>query len=171
MSNVSVVPGIMTAAAADLEKIASVLDEAHRSAASATLALSPAAADEVSVGIAQLFAQHAQDYQVVTREAAAFHEEFVTKLTASSSAYASAEELIASLLRESGPRAADSTSAWQNLNYFVTYFPVLVLLLAVIPPLWVFFPFLPFFFFWQIVTFLFEGITGLPLSQFVVGPP
>ncbi|RUP01827.1 MAG: PE family protein [Mycobacterium sp.] len=171
MSNVSVVPEIMTAAAADLGKIASVLGEAHRSAASATLALSPAAADEVSVGIAQLFAQHAQDFQVVAREAAAFHEEFVSKLTASSSAYASAEHLSAAMLRDSGPRAADSTSAWQNLNYFVTFFPVLVLLMAAIPPLWILFPFLPFFFLWQVVSFLFEGITGLPLSLFVVGPP
>lgn len=123
------------------------------------------------MGIAQLFAQYAQDYQVVTRQAAAFHEEFVSKLTASSSAYASAEELIASLLRDSVPRAADSTSAWQSLNYFVTYFPVAVLFMAVFPPLWLLFPFLPFFFLWQVVTFLFEGITGLPLSLFVVGPP
>lgn len=171
MSYVSVVPEIMTAAAADLGNIASVLDEAHRSAASATLALSPAAADEVSVGIAQLFAQHAQDYQVVSREAAAFHEKFVGKLTASSSAYASAEEVIASLLRDSGPRPADSTTAWQNLNYFITYLPVLVLLMAVIPPFWLLFPFLPFFIFWQVVSFIFEGITGLPLSNFIVGPP
>jgi PE family len=100
MSCVSVAPDSMVLAAADLGNIASALDEAHRLAAPTTRAVSPAAADEVSVGIAQVFSQHAQDYQGAAREAAAFQGQFVQNLTAGASSYAGTGRLIASLLQE-----------------------------------------------------------------------
>jgi hypothetical protein len=65
MSYVIAAPEIMTAAATDLATIGSTLDAAHRAAGPTTLAVAPAAADEVSVSIAHLFSQHAQDYQAV----------------------------------------------------------------------------------------------------------
>ena len=46
-------------------------------AAAPTVALIPAAADEVSASIAHLFSQHAQDYQALAGQAAVFHEQFV----------------------------------------------------------------------------------------------
>jgi hypothetical protein len=57
-------------------------------AATPTVAVVPAAADEVSVSIAHLFFLHAQDYQAGQ---AAFHEQFVQHLTSSAASYSSAE--------------------------------------------------------------------------------
>lgn len=169
MSHVSVVPDSMMAAGADLRNIASALDEAHRAAAPGTVALRPAASDEVSAGITHLFSQHAQDFQEAAREAAAFHEQFVGKLIASSSAYASAEDAIASLLQAPVVGAADSTTAWSNLTVLATQWPALFLLFAVIPLLWPLIPFLPFLLSVQVVELLFEALTGIPFP--VVGPP
>jgi hypothetical protein len=55
MSYVIADPEIMTSAASDLARIGSDLSAAHAAAATRTLAVIPAAADEVSTGIAQLF--------------------------------------------------------------------------------------------------------------------
>ncbi|WP_240355370.1 PE family protein [Mycobacterium bourgelatii] len=93
-----VVPELLTAAATDLTAIGVTLQAAHREAAS-TLALAPAAADEVSVNIASLFSRQAEDYQQLASEAAAFHEQFVERLAAGAGAYASAEALNVSLLQ------------------------------------------------------------------------
>ena len=65
MSHVSVAPDMVTAAAADLRSIGSTLDAAHLATARATLAVAPAAADEVSASVAHLFSGHAQDYYAV----------------------------------------------------------------------------------------------------------
>jgi hypothetical protein len=78
----------------------STLEAAQMAAAPPTVAVAPAAADEVSVGIAQLFSEHAQDYQKLARQAAAFQEQFAQKLTASTASYASVEDVVASLLHE-----------------------------------------------------------------------
>ncbi len=98
MSYVIAAPEMMTSAAKDLAAIGSTLGTAH-SAAAPTLDVMPAAADEVSVAIARLFSQHAQDYQALAGQAAAFHEHFVQNLTASADTYASIEAAIASLLQ------------------------------------------------------------------------
>jgi hypothetical protein len=55
MSYVIAAPEMVTAAATDLATIDSDLSAAHSAAAQATLALAPAAPDEVSLGIARLF--------------------------------------------------------------------------------------------------------------------
>jgi hypothetical protein len=98
MSYAIAIPDFMTAAAADLATIGSTLDEAHRAAAPATLAVVPAAADEVSVSIARLFSEHGQAYQAVARDEAMFQEHFVQNLTAGAASYASIEDAIARLL-------------------------------------------------------------------------
>ncbi|MGA7055357.1 MAG: PE family protein, partial [Mycobacterium sp.] len=51
----------MTEAATDLANIGSTVNAAHMAAATPTVAVIPAAADEVSSSIAHLFSQHAQD--------------------------------------------------------------------------------------------------------------
>ena len=67
--------------------------------AAATLTVLPAAADEVSASIAHLFSGHATEYQKLAGKAAAFHDQFVQHLTASASAYASAEAANTALLQ------------------------------------------------------------------------
>jgi hypothetical protein len=56
-------PEFLKAAATDAATIGSALEAAHTAAAPSTLAVAPAAADEVSVSIAHLFSQHAHAYQ------------------------------------------------------------------------------------------------------------
>ena len=68
-------------------------------AATPTVAVIPAAADEVSASIAHLVSQHAQDYQALAGQAAAFHEQFVQHLTSSVGSYASAEAANAASLQ------------------------------------------------------------------------
>ncbi len=91
MSWVTAAPDLMTTAATDLTSIGSTLTAAHTAAAASTVGVLPAAADEVSAGIAQLFSEHAQDFQGVAGQAAAFHQQFVQKLTASAASYSTAE--------------------------------------------------------------------------------
>lgn len=55
-----------------------------------------AAADEVSATVAALFGAHAQSYQSVGAQAAAFHDQFVQALTAGGGAYAATEAASAS---------------------------------------------------------------------------
>lgn len=107
MSHVIATPELMTSAATDLATIGSTLDGAHRAAALTTQGVAPAAADEVSVSIARLFSQHAQDYQAVAGQAAAFQEQFVHNLSASAVSFASAEDAIVSFLQglETGMRS------------------------------------------------------------------
>jgi PE family len=93
MSYVIAAPEMMTSAATDLAAIGSDLSAAHAAAAAST----PAAADEVSASIAQVFSQ--QGYQALAGQAAAFHEQFVQNLSASAGSYASIEAAIASFLQ------------------------------------------------------------------------
>ena len=83
-------PEMMTAAATDLASIGSNVSAAH-AAAARTLAVVPAAADEVSAGVARLFSGYGQQYRALAGQAAAFHAQFVRHLTASAGAYVSTE--------------------------------------------------------------------------------
>jgi hypothetical protein len=104
MSAVIAVPELITQAATDLATIGSTVDAAHMAAARTTSVI-PAAADEVSASIAQVFSKHAANYQALAGKAAAFNAQFVQHLSAGAGAYTSAEGAIASLLQN-----------WQYLN-------------------------------------------------------
>jgi hypothetical protein len=91
MAYVIAAPEMMTAAATDLATIGSNVDAAHMVAEARTTSVIPAAADEVSTGIAQLFSQHAANYQAMAGPAAVFHDQFVQNLTAGAFSYASTE--------------------------------------------------------------------------------
>jgi len=108
MSLVTAAPELITAAAADIANIGSTVNAAHIAAATPTAAVIPAAADEVSSSIAHLFSQHAQDYQALAGQAAAFHDQFVQHLTSSAGSYASAEATNAAALLQ--PLAASASS-------------------------------------------------------------
>ncbi|MDP7703084.1 PE family protein [Mycobacterium sp. TY815] len=99
MTYVIAAPEPIAAATTDLGAIAATLEAAHLTAAASTQALLPAAADEVSAGIAHLFSGYAEDYQKLATRAATFHQQFVEHLTASAGSYAMAESAnVASLL-------------------------------------------------------------------------
>jgi len=99
MSFVIAAPEMMTAAATDVATIGSNLSAAHTAAAARTLAVMPAAADEVSTSIAHLFSGYGQEYQALAGRAAAFEEQFVQHLTASAGSFAHAEAANTSLLQ------------------------------------------------------------------------
>ncbi|MCV6983917.1 PE family protein, partial [Mycobacterium shinjukuense] len=87
------------AAAGDLVRLASAIDAANAAARVSTTQLLAAGADEVSAAIAALLGEHGQAYQVVSAEAAAFHQQFVRALDAGAVAYAAAEAADASSLQ------------------------------------------------------------------------
>jgi hypothetical protein len=91
-------PEMIGAAATDLATIGSNVDAAHLVAAARTTSVIPAAADEVSTGIAQLFSQHAANYQALAGQAEAFNDQFVQHLTAGAFSYADIEANIVALL-------------------------------------------------------------------------
>jgi hypothetical protein len=146
MSYVIAAPEMLGAAAADLATIDSSLGAAHSAAAAPTIALVPAAADEVSASIAHLFSQHAHDYQAVAGHAAAFHEQFIRHLNASARSYDSTEAANTSSLRSlaasTGSHASANTGAQnQSLNQLsplsvnVSWREVTILLLILFFPL------------------------------------
>jgi PE family len=103
MSNLFEVPDAVAAAAGDLSNIGSTISQANTAAAFPTTGLVAAGADDVSLGVAQLFGAHAQDYQALSAQLEAFHQEFVQNLNSGASAYANAEA--------SGAKALESS--WQ----------------------------------------------------------
>ncbi|OBK18142.1 PE family protein [Mycobacterium asiaticum] len=91
MSFVFAAPELVEAAAQNLAGIGSSLGQVTAAAAAPTTGILAAGADEVSAAIAQLFGTHGQDFQALSAQAAAFHEEFVGLLNAGAGVYASAE--------------------------------------------------------------------------------
>jgi hypothetical protein len=91
MSFLNVTPGFVTAAASDLASIGANLDAAHAAAATPTTAILAAGSDEVSQSIATLFGAQARAYQVLSAQAAAFHQQFVQLMNTGAGSYASAE--------------------------------------------------------------------------------
>ena len=82
MSFVIAAPEMLTTAATDLAGVGSAINAANAAAVASTTGVVAAAADEVSAQIAALFGAHAQDYQALSAQAAAFHEQFVRALNA-----------------------------------------------------------------------------------------
>lgn len=107
MSNVIAAPEMMTSAASDLAAISSNVSAAHLAAAAPTVAVVPAAADEVSAGIAHLFSAQAKDYQALAGRAAAFHQQFVQNMAGGAASYVSAESGIAATLTPTFPSLLD----------------------------------------------------------------
>lgn len=101
MSNLFGIPDAVAAAASDLGNIGSTISQANTAAAFPTTGLVAAGADDVSLGVAQLFGQHAQDYQSLSAQLEAFHQTFVQNITAGASAYANAEAAGAKALESS----------------------------------------------------------------------
>jgi hypothetical protein len=143
MSYVMVTPEVMAAAAADVAAIGSTVNAAHMAAAAPTVAVVPAAADEVSTSIAQFFSGVAQEYHSLAGQAAAFNEQFAQHLNAGAGSYAAAEAVnTASLTPAAGsivdiinglaaPFINALTSLWDSLTgalqFIISYISLIVL--------------------------------------------
>jgi hypothetical protein len=91
MSFVAVVPELVGQAAGQLENIGSALSAANAAAAPTTTGVVAAAGDEVSAAIASLFSSHAQEFQALNAQAAAFHTQFTNLLNAGAGSYLGTE--------------------------------------------------------------------------------
>ena len=99
MAYVVVGPEWVGAAAGDLVRLGSVVDAANAAARVSTTQLLAAGGDEVSAAIAVLLGEYGQAYQVISAQAARFHQQFVQALHAGAGAYAAAEATSASWLQ------------------------------------------------------------------------
>ena len=142
MSLVIAAPEVIADAATELASIGSTVSAAHMAAATPTVAVIPAAADEVSASIAHLFSGYGQDYQALAGKAAAFHEQFVQHLTTSARSYASTEAANVASLQPSTPASFASliaafedqvnnllNAASNQLVGLLTAYPILVSLI------------------------------------------
>ncbi|OQZ89980.1 hypothetical protein BST11_14795 [Mycobacterium alsense] len=84
-------PEMMAAAAGNLTGIGSAVRAANLAAAGSTTQVLAAAQDEVSAAIAEMFGTYGRDFQTLSAQATAFHEQFVAALTGAGGAYGLAE--------------------------------------------------------------------------------
>jgi hypothetical protein len=87
----SIAPDIVAGASQDLENLGSELRSAHAAAAAQTTAVVAPAADEISAAFTELLSTHAQGFQALSAQAAAFHDEFVKSLSGGAAQYVSTE--------------------------------------------------------------------------------
>ena len=122
MSYVIATPEMIASAASDVANIGSTLNAANAAAVAPTVAVLPAAADEVSASIANLFSAHAVDYQALGGRAAAFHEQFMQNLTAGAGSYVGAEatNVAAFTANPAAPAAAAQLAPLQPLHAFAS---------------------------------------------------
>ena len=111
MSDVTAVPEAIAAAATDVAAVGSTVDAAHMAAAAPTVAVVPAAADEVSAGIANLFSGFAKEYQALAGQASAFQQQFVQHLHATAGSYSAAESVNAASLLQGFEAAINGIAA------------------------------------------------------------
>ena len=91
MSHVTTAPPAIAAAATQLEGVGTSFATESSAAAGSTTAISPAAADEVSILQSGAFSTYGQLYQTVSAQAQAIHQQFVNLLQSSSGSYQETE--------------------------------------------------------------------------------
>jgi PE family len=91
MSFVTAAPEEVQAAARNLAGIRSMLAQSSASAAAPTAGVVAAAEDQVSAAVAAMFGNFGQEYEVISAQTQAFHEQFVNLLNAGAAAYLSTE--------------------------------------------------------------------------------
>ncbi|OCB12856.1 PE family protein [Mycobacterium intracellulare] len=91
MSFVTTQPQLLAAAAANLADMGAAMRAGNAAAATPTIEVVPAAADEVSALTATQFAAHASLYQAVSAQASAIHDQFVGAMGTSAASYAATE--------------------------------------------------------------------------------
>ncbi|OBI47812.1 PE-PPE domain-containing protein [Mycobacterium sp. E787] len=97
----------MAAAAADVAKTGSVINQARATAAGRITGVAAAAGDEVSLAVGTLFNRFGLEYQAMVTQAGAFHAAFAQALAAAEGSYTQAEAAAANALTGgAGPVAA-----------------------------------------------------------------
>jgi hypothetical protein len=91
MSSLIAIPELMESAAQDLAGLGSSLELAKEAASTPTTGIIAAAEDEVSAAVASAFGAFGKEYQAVSAQAAAFHDEFVNLLNGGANAYLGTE--------------------------------------------------------------------------------
>lgn len=118
MSLLSVAPDIVSAASGNLDNLGSALRSASAAAAGQTTAVVAPAADEISAAITALLGSHAQEFQAVNAQAAAFHDEFVSNLNGGAAQYVAAELANAQQILGPGGAAVPADVAISGLPGF-----------------------------------------------------
>src|ERR1700748_3469003 len=90
-----VTPDVISSAATDLVNVGSLLGATNSVAVTHTTELVAAAQDEVSIQIAAMFSGYANEFQQISRSAAAYHGDFVRALDLAAGAYAGADLTLA----------------------------------------------------------------------------
>lgn len=98
MTAFAIVPEFIRSAVEEIQAIGSAVTTASASAAIPTCDLLAAAADEISVAIAESFRAYGQEFQIIFEQLAAFREQFVLNLAGSANRYAQAEAEAAAAL-------------------------------------------------------------------------
>jgi hypothetical protein len=115
MSFIQVLPEMVEAATHDLANIRSTLTETTAAAAGPTTSLAAAARDEVSEAVATLFGNVGQEFQALSAQAQAFHQQFENLLSAGANMYTDAEAAAEQMLQSAtGTPIASVTSGITN---------------------------------------------------------
>ncbi|OBR98451.1 hypothetical protein A9W98_35430 [Mycobacterium gordonae] len=130
LPKMQVAPEMLITASRALAAIGSDIRFAHHEAATPTTIIASAAGDEVSTAIADVFRSHAQDFQKLGGQVAAFHDQFTQALTGGADAYQGAEAANAAVL---SPAAAVAPAADDNPWTFLVQLGALILT----PPIFV----------------------------------
>ncbi|KAA1248533.1 PE-PPE domain-containing protein [Mycobacterium simiae] len=122
MSFVVAEPEVVASAASGLARVGATVDAAISAAMGPTTRVMAAAGDEVSAAIAALFGDYGAQFQSLSAQLSAFHNQIVRGLDAAAEAYAAVEAANSSLLRsldqmQHDPRAAVSTSTQALLEH------------------------------------------------------
>jgi hypothetical protein len=124
MSFVTTAPAAIAAAATSLEGVGTSFATESSAAAGSTTAISPAAADEVSVLQSGVFSSYGQLYQTVSAQAQAIHQQFVNALQQSSGSYQDTESAnqaaTAAQAASSGTSAAAKPAAVGPITSFIS---------------------------------------------------
>jgi hypothetical protein len=91
MTFVTTQPEVLAAAAGQLQEFGAAIAAQNSAAATPTVGVVPAAADEVSALTAMQFSAHAATYQAVSAQASAIYDMFVRILGVSGDSYATTE--------------------------------------------------------------------------------
>ncbi|MBI2700453.1 hypothetical protein A9W98_22750 [Mycobacterium gordonae] len=102
MSQLVVAPEVLATATANVAGIGSGLEAARAAAAAPTTALASAAADEISVAVAELFAGFGQQYQAIGEQTSALLGQFGQSIQKAAESYATAEAANSALLDSTG---------------------------------------------------------------------
>lgn len=91
MSFVTTEPEMLITTAGSLASIGAAMNAHNTAAAASITGVVPPAADEVSALTVAHLAAHAQNYQAVSAQATAIHDQFVALLTSNAHSYADTE--------------------------------------------------------------------------------